>query len=129
MGSGLYDSKFSCSLYLPCFYFSLNALEKQEQRALENAEKKIATLNFSVSPDIQTLFDRLNFMYVLIFVIILFYIKKFVYSRYPCHWQGDSIVILSEYIISPPYETVTLDRNSKTTVDSAGFERVVKVVS
>ncbi len=48
------------------FGTSIHALEKKEITALENAEKSIRALNFNVSPEIQALYDRLLFMYVLL---------------------------------------------------------------
>ena len=47
------------------FGTSIHALEKKEMTALESAEKSINALNFNVSPEIQALYDRLSFMYVL----------------------------------------------------------------
>lgn len=44
------------------FFNSLNSLEKFEAKAFETAERSIAALNFNVNAEIQTLFDRLNFM-------------------------------------------------------------------
>jgi hypothetical protein len=44
------------------YYGSVQAIEKKESMALDAAEKSISALNFSVSPEIQTLFDRLAFM-------------------------------------------------------------------
>ena len=48
------------------FGIRVTSLEKKEQVAHDNAEKSISALNFDVSPNIQTLYDRLSFMYVLI---------------------------------------------------------------
>lgn len=44
------------------FGIRINSLEKKEQFALDNAEKSISALNFEVSPNTQTLYDRLSFM-------------------------------------------------------------------
>jgi hypothetical protein len=44
------------------FGIRVNALERKEQQALENAEKSLSALNFDVTPNIQTLYDRLSFM-------------------------------------------------------------------
>ena len=52
------------------FGIRVNTLEKKEHAALENAEKSIKALNFDVSPNIQTLYDRLSFMYVKIKCVI-----------------------------------------------------------
>lgn len=41
---------------------SLNALQKREMTSLENAEQSLANLNFDVSEEIQTLYDKLSFL-------------------------------------------------------------------
>ena len=53
------------------FGIRVNSLEKKEQVALDNAEKRISALNFDVSPNIQTLYDRLSFMYVISYIYSL----------------------------------------------------------
>lgn len=44
------------------FGMRVNSIEKKEHIALDNAEKSISALNFDVSPNIQTLYDRLCFL-------------------------------------------------------------------
>lgn len=90
------------------FGINVHSLEKHEQRALETAEKNITALNSSVSSVIQTLFDRINFIY-------------------PSEWQGNTMVVLNEFIISPPYERVAL-RPGGNSESVAGLERLVKVL-
>ena len=46
--------------------------------------------------------------------------------RFPCHWDGASMVVLNEFTIDPPYDTVL---PSKAASDTSGIERVIKVVS
>lgn len=41
---------------------SFSSLDKYEMRAFDQAEKALSALNFNVTPEIQNLFDRLNFM-------------------------------------------------------------------
>lgn len=62
-------------------------LENREQAALRQIEKNMENVNLSVSSDIQLIFDRFC-------------------TIYPTKWKQNSIVILEEYIIEPPYETV-----------------------
>ena len=59
------------------FGIRVNSLEKKEQVALDNAEKSINALNFDVSPNIQTLYDRLSFMYVkMMFIATLIFCMR-----------------------------------------------------
>lgn len=44
------------------FLFSAEALRKRELTSLENAEQSISNINFGVSDEIQTLYDRLSFL-------------------------------------------------------------------
>ena len=46
------------------FIISIQALEKRERIATEQAEKQLLALNINVAPEVQALFDRLNFMCV-----------------------------------------------------------------
>ena len=51
--------KYSVEEYLE---MEANSLEKLEAKAQDQAERNILSINFSVRHEIQTLFDRLNFM-------------------------------------------------------------------
>jgi hypothetical protein len=55
---------------------------------------------------VQTLFDRLSIIY-------------------PCAWQDNSIVVLDEYVIDPPYTTIVV----KPGRDGSGIDRLSKIVS
>jgi len=71
-------------------------------QAIKQAEKSINSLNKNVSGDIQTLFERMGHMY-------------------PCKWRGNSIVVLDEYVIHPPYDKVEVLENC----DGAGLHRLI----
>ncbi len=63
-------------------------MESREQAALRQIEKSLENVNLEVSSDIQSIFDRFS-------------------SIYPTKWaKNNSIEILEEYIIEPPYDTV-----------------------
>lgn len=79
---------YSFLFHLP-FISGVEDLEAREQAALKQIEKNMENMNLNVSSDIQSIFDRFS-------------------SIYPTKWKQNSIVILDEYIIDPPYETVTL---------------------
>lgn len=87
-------------------HFSITECDQEESAALKIAEANLEFTNFSVGHDVQALFDRFN---------------KF----YKCKWQDKSILILDEYIIQPPYETVQLLPGK----DGASLERISKMVS
>jgi hypothetical protein len=75
--------------------------------ALKQAEKNLESLNKNVKPEIQLLYDRLSLIYT------------------SCRWMGDSIEILEEYIIEPPYDLVKVLPNK----DGTGIDRMRKIVS
>lgn len=41
---------------------SVKSLEKREQASLESSEQSIANINFSVSSDVQAIYDRIAFL-------------------------------------------------------------------
>lgn len=74
--------------------------------AIKQAEKNISSLNKNVNSDIQILYERMSFMY-------------------PCRWEGNSIVVLDEYIIHPPYDKVEVLENC----EGGGINRVILKVT
>lgn len=93
---------------LSYIFYSLNSIEKKEDAALRAAETKISSLNMDVNIDIQTLFDKLHIIY-------------------RCSWRGNSIILLEEYIIEPPYTSVKVLPGA--TGDAAALDRLSKIVS
>lgn len=86
-------------------FCSIASIEKREQTALKAAEKAIAGINNKVDNEVQSLFDKLSMIY-------------------PCAWQDNSIVVLDEYVIDPPYTTIVV----KPGRDGSGLERLSKIV-
>lgn len=60
-----------------------------------------------MKPEIQNLYDRLSLIYS------------------SCRWIGESIEILEEYIVDPPYDKVAVLPGK----DGTGIERMRKIVS
>mmetsp|Transcript_20371 Transcript_20371/g.37821 ORF Transcript_20371/g.37821 Transcript_20371/m.37821 type:complete len:160 (-) Transcript_20371:107-586(-) len=87
----------------------VKSLEKREQASLESSEQSIASLNFSVSPEVQAIYDRIEFLY-------------------PTRWDGNAMVVLDQYIIEAPYkaENIVLIRDKEGTAD--GLSRLTKVL-
>jgi hypothetical protein len=84
----------------------LQTIEQQESNALRQSEKALEALNASVKGEIQALYDRLSSLYSL------------------CRWVGNSIEILEEYIIDPPYDTVKVLPKK----DGTGLDRMKLIV-
>ncbi|KAJ1430394.1 hypothetical protein B484DRAFT_448940 [Ochromonadaceae sp. CCMP2298] len=84
---------------------SLKNFEKKEADAQKQTETRIHSLNPDVSPEVQTLYDRLSILY-------------------PCAWDGTRIVLLGEYAISAPYEKVTVLKGD----GGVGLERLEKIL-
>mmetsp|Transcript_4662 Transcript_4662/g.5107 ORF Transcript_4662/g.5107 Transcript_4662/m.5107 type:complete len:159 (+) Transcript_4662:125-601(+) len=85
---------------------SLQQLEVQEQNSLRQAEKSLESINQRVKPEIQNLYDRLSLIYS------------------SCRWIGESIEILEEYIVDPPYDKVAVLPGK----DGTGIERMRKIL-
>lgn len=79
-------------------------MEKKEQISRSNTDKAMKALNSNVDSVIQALYDKLS-------------------TIFPCSWKGNTIVVLNEFIIEPPYVEV------KGTGAAAGIERISKIVS
>mmetsp|Transcript_12435 Transcript_12435/g.18817 ORF Transcript_12435/g.18817 Transcript_12435/m.18817 type:complete len:158 (-) Transcript_12435:170-643(-) len=86
---------------------NVQALQKREQSSLESAEQSIAHINTGVSDKIQTLYDRLSFLF-------------------PCRWEGNDIVILDQCVVKPPYCAENIVPNDMCS--SAGLTRITKVL-
>lgn len=77
-------------------------------KAQEVAEKNIAGINFNVSNEIQSLFDKLAYVF-------------------PSYWEGDVMIILDDFIISPPLYDKVIIRNTNTT-SVTGKDRIDKIL-
>jgi hypothetical protein len=80
-------------------------IEKRQETYLKQAQKCIDALNSNVTEETQSLFDKINFVM-------------------PCTWEGNSFIVLEEYRIDPPYDKVTVMKDS----DGTGIDRVEKVL-
>jgi hypothetical protein len=85
---------------------SIQNVQQQEDAALRSAEKSLDSINLNVKPEIQALYDRIC-------------------SIYSSRWRNDSIEILDEYLIEPPYDTVKIISNK----EGSGIDRIKKMVS
>lgn len=78
----------------------MEALSKRERSALDTAVQSLESINPRVDPKIQALFDRISFVYELDTLLS----DALIYYRYPSKWSQDSIVILDQCTIDPPYK-------------------------
>lgn len=82
--------------------------DRKEEIALRNAERKISTVNFNVGAEVQAMFDRIG-------------------SYYPVGWAGESIIILDEYVVEPPYKKVeVLSKRDGSQIEA--MNRMVKLL-
>lgn len=86
---------------------SAHEVDRQEDTAFNTASKLINNTNFEVSNEIQSLFEKINIMYS------------------STVWKNNSIQIMDEYIIDPPYTNVTVLPNK----DGLALDRMQKIVS
>lgn len=99
-------------LKLPLPNVSRKALEERERRALRLAEESFSHVNQRASPEGQKIFDKL--------------LKA-------CNevvWKGESILVLKEIRVDPPYtpENCTLISTGGGGLDVHSLERVKKIV-
>jgi hypothetical protein len=87
--------------------FSSNNIEKREAASLKQAEKAIDAINNKVGYAVQCLYDKFS-------------------TIFPCEWDGTSIVVLKDFIIEAPYQTV---RVAEGKAGRDGLDRVIKIVS
>jgi hypothetical protein len=76
------------TLHLFLIYSSAEDLESREQAALKQIEKSLENMNLAVPSNVQAIFDYFSSIYN------------------DTKWRQNSIEILGEYIIDPPYDTV-----------------------
>jgi len=88
---------------------NIQSLEKREQVAAVEAEKRVMAMNSNVSSDVQLLFEKLMDMY-------------------PCRWSGNTIVILESFRIDPPYTNVA-PINGGSKGDEAGLANLIRVLN
>lgn len=89
----------------------VQTLEKREQLAAVEAEKRVMAMNSKVSSDVQLLFEKLMDMY-------------------PCQWSNNTIIILDSFRIDPPYTSVApLSSSSGNKGDEAGLTNLIRVLN
>ena len=77
---------------------------KKEMEALMHAEGEMDSVNFQVSAEAQSLFDRLR-------------------NIFPCKWMGKDMLIFENIKISPPYDTPKVIGGNDD-----GLDRISKVL-
>ncbi|KAF9585611.1 hypothetical protein BGW38_001573 [Lunasporangiospora selenospora] len=86
-------------------YVQLDKFQQREQQAVREAQLAAARIGVGVSSLGQGIFDALS-------------------KTLPCRWAKDSIVVMDEVIIAPPYEP----ENCKASTPSNALARVKKVL-
>ncbi|KAI8332584.1 anticodon-binding domain-containing protein [Chlamydoabsidia padenii] len=94
------------SSYLPVTHVHLDRLVAREANTTKEVRQQVAKLGVGVTEEVQAIFDALA-------------------KTLPCRWSNDSIIVMDEVIITPPYDV----ENCKANSSSAAFlPRVKKVL-
>ncbi|KAG0002773.1 hypothetical protein BGZ65_002337 [Modicella reniformis] len=88
-------------------YVHLAKLQQREQQAVKEAQVAAARIGVGVSSLGQDIFDALS-------------------KTLPCRWAGDSIVVMDEVIISPPYEPDNCKANPSSYITLARVKKVLE---
>ncbi|KAF7726456.1 hypothetical protein EC973_008691 [Apophysomyces ossiformis] len=94
------------SNYLPVGHVYLDQLRAREADAVKTLRQQMAKMGVGVTKEAQEIFDALS-------------------KTLPCRWSNETIVVLDEVLIPPPYEVESCKANASS---SASLARVRKVL-
>ncbi|KAI8142079.1 anticodon-binding domain-containing protein [Fennellomyces sp. T-0311] len=92
--------------YLPINYVHVDRLEQRESSGVKNMRQRVAKMGVGVTKEAQDIFDALS-------------------KTLPCRWSNDTIVVLDEVLIEPPYGIDNCKANASS---AASLARVKKVL-
>ncbi|CAO3677259.1 unnamed protein product [Umbelopsis ramanniana] len=85
----------------------IEQINQREAEAIKLASQQAARIGVGVTKDAQAIFDALS-------------------KTLPCRWAKDSIVVLDEVIISPPYNEENCRANASSTASLARVKKVLE---
>ncbi|KAF8984318.1 hypothetical protein BGZ46_008297 [Entomortierella lignicola] len=88
-------------------YVHLDKIQQREQQAIKEAQAAAARIGVGVTSIAQDIFDALR-------------------KTLPCRWAKDSIVVMDEVIISPPYEPENCKANPASSNTLARVKKVLE---
>ncbi|KAF9388841.1 hypothetical protein CPB97_000288 [Podila verticillata] len=88
-------------------YVQLDKIQQREQQAIREAQVAAARIGVGVSSSAQDIFDALS-------------------KTLPCRWAKDSIVVMDEVIIAPPYEPENCKANASASYTLARVKKVLE---
>ncbi|CAO3567864.1 unnamed protein product [Mortierella alpina] len=107
-GSGSQGSHNIYSSVLPAVGFvHLDRIRQREQQAVREAQAAAARIGVGVSTAGQEIFDALS-------------------KTLPCRWAKESIVVMDEVIIAPPYEPESCKANASSSYTLARVKKVLE---
>ncbi|KAI8062911.1 anticodon-binding domain-containing protein [Gongronella butleri] len=92
--------------YLPVNPVHMDRIVAREQEAVRSIRQQAAKIGVGVTKDAQDIFDALT-------------------KTLPCRWANDTIVVMDEVIITPPYDVANCKANTSA---AASLARVKKVL-
>ncbi|KAG0352456.1 hypothetical protein BG005_008124 [Podila minutissima] len=105
------DSNITNNIYstvVPALgYIQLDKIQQREQQAIREAQVAAARIGVGVSSSAQDIFDALS-------------------KTLPCRWAKDSIVVMDEVIIAPPYEPENCKANASASYTLARVKKVLE---
>lgn len=83
-------------------------LRRRESKAAEASRRALSSINAGVSPEAQQIFDLLS-------------------KTMPCEWKNDSIVVIEQVRVDPPYTRESIV-NLEEKEDAYAFNRICRMV-
>ncbi|CAO3633798.1 unnamed protein product [Mucor hiemalis] len=93
--------------YLPVGYVKVDRLKSREGEALRGLGSQVSKMGVGVTKEAQDIFNALS-------------------KTLPCRWSKDTIVVMDEILITPPYSVNDCKANSTSAASLARVKKVVR---
>ncbi|KAF9969986.1 hypothetical protein BGZ73_007430 [Actinomortierella ambigua] len=105
-------------------YVQIDKIVQRERQAVRDAQAAAARIGVGVTSEGQEIFDALSKTYVM--KIMTWLIGDM--PSLPCRWAKDSIVVMDEVIIAPPYDAENCKANASSSNSLARVRKVLEGV-
>ncbi|KAJ8655761.1 hypothetical protein O0I10_008647 [Lichtheimia ornata] len=93
--------------FLPINHVDTSRLDARESSGVKNMRQRVAKMGVGVTKEAQDIFDALS-------------------KTLPCRWSNDTIVVLDEVLIQPPYDVDSCKANSSSASSLARVKKVLE---
>lgn len=104
----------------------MDKLKSREGEALRGLGSQVSKIGVGVTKEGQDIFNALSKTYAVFQQIYKSSVLISSISSLPCRWSKDTIVVMDEILITPPYSVDNCKANSTS---AASLARVKKVVT